>query len=171
MMPVIKKILYATDLSKNSSSLVFNHAVNMAKRHDAHIIVLHAVEPVHPVSYAGSSVAAMIRGAQKQDQEESREEIKKRIESFCTRAEQRLGPTCPSLVSKILVPVGNPVDAILQVVEEEGCDMIVLGAHKKGFLRQALLGDVARSVLERSRVPVLIVPLTSEEVYNNQDTI
>ena len=45
MIPQIKKILYATDLSKNSSYAFF-YATDMARRHEAKIVILHAVEPV-----------------------------------------------------------------------------------------------------------------------------
>ena len=45
MIPKIKKILYATDLSKNSE-YAFYYAVDMAKRHDAEIVFLHAIEPI-----------------------------------------------------------------------------------------------------------------------------
>jgi nucleotide-binding universal stress UspA family protein len=44
MIPEIKKILYATDLSKNSS-YAFLYAADMAKRHNAKIVILHSVEP------------------------------------------------------------------------------------------------------------------------------
>jgi nucleotide-binding universal stress UspA family protein len=50
MIPKIKKILYATDLSKNSS-YAFLYAIDMAKRHDAKIIILHAVEPLPPYAF------------------------------------------------------------------------------------------------------------------------
>ena len=43
--PQIKKILYATDLSKNSS-YAFLYAIDVAKKHDARIVILHAVEPI-----------------------------------------------------------------------------------------------------------------------------
>jgi len=43
MIPEIKKILYATDLSKNSS-YAFLYAVDMAKRHNARIVILHSIE-------------------------------------------------------------------------------------------------------------------------------
>jgi nucleotide-binding universal stress UspA family protein len=159
----IKKILYATDLSQNTSSLVFSYAVDMAKKYDATIIILHAVEPVHIVSYAGSGVAAMMKNSQKQDQETDLEEIKKRIEAFCLRTEDQLGFPCTQWVSKILVPLDNPVDAILKAADEEGCDTIVLGTHQKGLLSQAFLGSVTRSVLERTRKPVFVVPMPSEK--------
>jgi nucleotide-binding universal stress UspA family protein len=45
MIPQIKKILFATDLSKNSA-YAFYYAVHMAKRDEAKIVILHAVEPL-----------------------------------------------------------------------------------------------------------------------------
>ena len=41
----IKKILYATDLSKKSS-YAFLYATDMAKRYHARIVILHAIEPI-----------------------------------------------------------------------------------------------------------------------------
>jgi nucleotide-binding universal stress UspA family protein len=41
--------------------------------------------------------------------------------------------------------------------------VIVLGTHGKGWLKQAFLGSVALSVLERTRKPVFIAPLPSEK--------
>ena len=35
--------------------------------------------------------------------------------------------------------------------------MIVLGTHGKGMLRQAFLGSVARSVMERTKKPTFLV--------------
>ena len=55
MIPQIKKILYATDLSKNSS-YAFLYAVDMAKRHDARIVVLHAIEPIPSYAEAYSGI-------------------------------------------------------------------------------------------------------------------
>jgi nucleotide-binding universal stress UspA family protein len=62
-------------------------------------------------------------------------------------------------VSGIVIKEGDAVEEILNTAEEEGCDMIVLGTHRKGWLKQTLLGSVAKSVLERTRKPVLIIPL------------
>jgi len=51
MIPKIKKILYATDLSKNSA-YAFRYAVNSSKHHDADIIILHVLEPLSSTSHA-----------------------------------------------------------------------------------------------------------------------
>jgi nucleotide-binding universal stress UspA family protein len=68
-----------------------------------------------------------------------------------------------NLVSDIIVRAGYPVEEILNIADAQGCDVIVLGTHGKGLLKQAFLGSVARSVLERIRKPVFIVPLPSEK--------
>ena len=44
MISQIKKILFGTDLSKNSA-YAFYYAIHMAKRDEAKIVILHAVEP------------------------------------------------------------------------------------------------------------------------------
>jgi nucleotide-binding universal stress UspA family protein len=171
MVPDIKKILYATDISQNSSSLVFSYAIDMARKHAASIVIIHAVERVHHVSYAGSRVAAMMKTAQKEEQETSIEELNARIKAFCARTEQQIGASCHDIVSKILIPLGDPVEEILKAADAERCDAIVMGAHRQGFLTKAFLGSVVRSVVERSRIPVFIVPLPSEATYREQDTI
>ena len=170
MIPGIKKILYATDLSKNASYAFF-YAADMAKRHDASIVMLHAVEPGHPISYAGSMVERMVKDARKEEQEEDVEEIEKGLEEFCKKVEPSAGHACVALVSKILVPLGHPVEEILKAADDEGCDAIVLGTHGKGFLRQTFLGSVAGSVLERTRKPVFIIPLPSEKTTIDWDKI
>ena len=158
MIPKIKKILYATDLSKNSA-YAFYYAVDMAKKHDAEIIILHTIEPL-PASAFGTSTGK----AEHSQQEVSMEVIRNRIRKFCEKVEEKNSLACVTLVTKILVQVGYPPEEILKAADEEGCDLIVLGSHGKGFLRQTFLGSVSGSVLARTRKPVFIVPLTSEKI-------
>jgi nucleotide-binding universal stress UspA family protein len=88
--------------------------------------------------------------------------IEKRLQSFCRKVDAQLGSPCVELVSKIIVRVGHPVEEILLASDQEKCDMIILGSHGKGFLKQTFLGSVSRSVLDRTRKPVLIIPLPPE---------
>jgi nucleotide-binding universal stress UspA family protein len=161
MIPQIKKILYATDLSKNSA-YAFYYAVDIAQKRNAKIIILHVIEPVSPLTrgYIGEDTVVKI---QHQNIEEATEEIDKRLKNFCRVVEKKVGP-CLELVSDILVSLGYPVNEILRIAEEEACDLIVLGSHGKGFLEHTFLGSVSRMVLDRTRKPVFIVPLPSEEV-------
>ena len=115
MIPEVKKILYATDLSKNSSYAFF-YAVDMAKRYNARIVILHSIEPVRHFYAEGMSsrAEAMMGRAKKQEQEMDLEEIKKGLQDFCKRTETQIGAPCVELVSKILVPLGHPVEEILE---------------------------------------------------------
>jgi nucleotide-binding universal stress UspA family protein len=158
MIPQIKKILFATDLSQNSC-YAFQHAVDMARCHDARIIVLHAVEPLpREVRFVG-----VLERIEEKERIEMVEQIRRLTQEFCQKAEEKVGPPCVALVSKILVPRGHPPEEILKTADEEGCDAIVLGTHGKGFLANTFLGSVSKAVLQRTRKPVLVVPISSEE--------
>jgi nucleotide-binding universal stress UspA family protein len=160
MMPEIKKILYATDLSKNSS-YAFLYATDMARRYGAEIIIIHTVERIPAYAQAYAGITDRVNQA---DTTDVVDEIKKRLEVFCTRAEAHAGRPCVDLVSKILVPIGHPPEEILNAAEQEGCDLIVLGTHGKGFLAHTFLGSVSNAVLARTRKPVFIIPLPSEKI-------
>jgi nucleotide-binding universal stress UspA family protein len=172
MIPQIKKILYTTDLSKNSS-YAFLFATDMARRHNARIIILHAIQPVPHLYAYGESFQAerILMKTKEQEQKTDIDEIKNRLRQFCSNVEVQTGPPCVELVSKILVPLGHPVEEILKIADEESCDVIVLGTHGKGFLTQTFLGSVAASVLERTRKPVFIIPLPSEKTNIDWDKI
>ena len=164
MIPQIKKILYATDLSRNSA-FAFRYALDMAQRHDAKIVILHAIEPIpqsakHLVSIYVDDVKWEEKA--KFEQQTAIENIKTRLKNFC-RKESKVCALCLELVSTILVRPGHPVEEILKAGEEDACDVIILGTHGKGFFKQTFLGSVARSVLDRTRKPVFIVPLPHGE--------
>jgi len=167
MIPRIKKILYATDLSKNSS-YAFLYAADLARKHDAGIVILHAMEPIPPYAEA---YAGMTDEKKRKQQEEIIEEINKRLLGFCKKAEAHIGPPCVDLVTKILVSRGHAPEEILNAANEEGCDVIVLGTHGKGFLAHTFLGSVSSAVLQRTRKPVFIIPLPSEETNIDWDNI
>jgi nucleotide-binding universal stress UspA family protein len=113
----------------------------------------------------------MLREAKREERKTDTEEIKKGLEEFCRRVETQAGSACLELVSKIVVPLGHPVEEILKAADEENCNAIVLGTHGKGFLRQTFLGSVAGSVLKRSRKPVFVIPLPSEKTNIGRDKI
>jgi nucleotide-binding universal stress UspA family protein len=165
MVSQIKKILYTTDLTKNSS-YAFYFAIDLARKHDAKIIILHCVEAIPPILYAEAALTNLPEVLQR-DKEREREqdfvEIKKQLQQFCQNMESQVGAPCVGLVSEITVKEGNAVEEILNTAITKECDVIVLGTHGKGWLKHTFLGSVARSVLERTRKPVFIIPLPSDK--------
>jgi nucleotide-binding universal stress UspA family protein len=166
MIPHIKKILYATDLSKNST-YAFYYATDLARKHDAKIIILHSIESLSPSQYAYEGMTddlfKVLQKGKDREKEQDTVEIKKLLQQFCQNIESQIGSPCVDLVSEIIVKEGHPAEEILNTADTKECDVIVLGTHGKGWLKHAFLGSVASSVLERTRKPVFIIPLPSEK--------
>jgi nucleotide-binding universal stress UspA family protein len=59
--------------------------------------------------------------------------------------------------AEALVEVGAPVDRIVAAAEEHDVDVIVVGAHHKGFLRRVVDPSISEGVLHRAHRPVLVV--------------
>jgi nucleotide-binding universal stress UspA family protein len=156
MIPEIARILYATDLSRNSL-YAFGYAVQIARRFGAKITVLHVAEPVP------GTLGNWVK--EKMEEEEltlSAETIRGHLERFCEVMDRER--TCMELVSNILVRVGQPAEEILDAAREDGSDIIVLGTHGKGILKSTILGSVSRRVLDRCSRPVVVIPLPDEKV-------
>lgn len=60
-----------------------------------------------------------------------------------------------TLTTKI-VP-GHPVDTLARLIEEEGYDLLVLGARGLSGLKRYLLGSVSEAVIRVASCPVLVV--------------
>jgi len=59
---------------------------------------------------------------------------------------------------KTQVTLGAPLASLLDAASESRADVLVLGARATSGLARVLLGSVAMGALNRSAVPVLIVP-------------
>ena len=161
----IKKILYATDLTINSAYASY-FAADLARTHNAEIVILHCVEAISPWVYLGAAARnfpLFLQEEKERKVQEDMAEIKKRLQEFSLKTASRFGPNPQNLVSEIIVTAGYPVEEILNVASTRECDIIVLGTHGKGLLKQTFLGGTARSVLERSVKPVFIIPLPSDK--------
>ncbi len=171
MIPKIRKILYATDLSENSA-YAFRYAINSAMHHEADIHILHVLEiRMFPFSPPEEGIGTLYEGPryveklEKFDADQKRlakEEIKKRLEQFCQR-ELKDRPECINRVASVEVEEGDPAGTILQMAEESKADLVVMGTHSKGALAHAFLGSVAESVLQRIKIPVFIIPIPEKK--------
>ncbi len=160
MIPKIKKILYATDLSENAR-FAFSYAASLANQYNAGITVLHVVElasasaNVHLVSLLGEDRWEAIM---RQNTQDILDTVKERLDKFCEdmKAEDK---ACRFIVDDIVVRQGHAVEEILSQSEAVGYDIIVMGTQGYGILAGALMGSTARRVVRRSKTPVLVVRL------------
>jgi len=70
-------------------------------------------------------------------------------------ARERLAMAGISTISRL--ETGDPRELICQIANEEKFDLLVIGRHGMGEIRDVLFGDVANHVLHKATVPVLLV--------------
>ena len=160
MIPKIKKILYATDLSENSAC-AFSYAVNSAKQHSAELVVLHVLDVMD--STARNLMMAYVDNKYFDEKEEeklahAKDRIKKRLYTFFDKARIEAPELTDTSIS-IEICKGYPAEEILKKADGLSCDAVVMGTHGKGMLSNAFLGSVTKKVLRRTRKPVFVIPL------------
>lgn len=164
MLPKIKRILYATDLSPNSK-YAFGYAINSAIKHDAKIIILHVLEPVstavrmHLETYLDGD---RVRNIFDEKIAYTIELIQKRLRMFCEE-ELANDTKAADRIESIEVCEGFAPDEILEKANQLNCDAIVMGTHGKGIIVNTFLGSTAKRVLRRTRKPIFIIPLPKGE--------
>jgi nucleotide-binding universal stress UspA family protein len=160
MIPRIKKILYATDLSQNSA-YVMRYALNSAQQHDASIVILHVLEKLPKTMQKLISLhlhPEHIETLYKEHIDLVMKRIQRRAEVFCQK-ELDNDPELQKRITSIEVCEGAPAELILQKADELGCDIIMMGTHGKGLIQETFLGSTTRKVIKESRIPICIVPL------------
>ena len=157
---MIKKIAFATDLGV-LGPYVLCHALELSKQFNAKVDIIHVIEPMGV--FAESILDIFLP---QEDLEHLRKEgvhdvigaIKDRITD--TMATEFSGDDDESFLGEISVIRGQAADSILEYVDSHNIDLIVMGAHGEHGHIKGGLGSVASKVLQRSPVPVLMVPLS-----------
>jgi nucleotide-binding universal stress UspA family protein len=163
MLPKIQKILYATDLSDNSR-LAFGYAASLAKRYQAQIIVLHVIEPVNPNTYmqiSGAMGESEWVNLQLDFESTMVDDLGKKLQQFCEDMQTDIEEV-NIRTDDLLIRKGMSVDMILSTASGHHADIIVMGTHGYGMVKDALMGGTARRIVCRSNIPVLVVPSQEE---------
>lgn len=164
MIPKIKKILYSTDLSPNSK-YAMRYAFNSARNHDAGIIMLHVLEQLpasNQLLIAAYLNEERVESILSQNIEFAKNKIERRMKKFYEQ-ELQDEPELMNRIESIEISEGFPAEEILRKADEFSCDVIVMGTHGKGWIKNAFLGSTTRRVLRRVRKPVYIIPLPREK--------
>lgn len=167
------KILFPTDLTEHSR-YCFSYATSLAARYRASIVILHVIEgdvPEHTrnmlsVFLGGDKMKEFEkqRGKHVQDaksiligKKQEAEVIRDALCMFCDDANDTLGQEPPE--NRVLVKHGDIAQKILSVAKSENCDLIVMGHGKYNTLTEAVIGSTTKSILKKSRIPVLAIPM------------
>ncbi len=145
-MAKVQKILCPTDFSELSVGAV-NYAVLLAETFGAELHLLHVVDQAYQYWMAmgpetipaGPMPEELTKTATKQMEEFAGEYVPEKLEASTE------------------VISGRPFLEIIRIARERKSDLIVIGTHGRGALRQVLLGSVAEKVVRKAPCPVLSV--------------
>lgn len=163
MIPTFSNILFATDLSQNST-YALRHAASLAQDTNAEIHVLHVTEPLSDDARLAIELFMLNEESRKQATERRGEMVRKLLAERQERFWSTLTGEDAKIrdqVTSVEVIEGHPANAILRRAHELNCDLIVLGAHSHSFTH-SFLGSVAKSVLRRADIPTLVVPFKDD---------
>ena len=134
------KILLATDGSREAE-LATRTAIDLAENHNSELHVVY-VEPALPM------IDQFADPGPERTSPESRRLLDEQV-----RSSEEAGGT----VAEAHLRLGRPDDQIIEVGEEVGAGLIVMGSRGHGGVRRALMGSVSDSVVRHAHCPVLVV--------------
>ncbi len=161
MIIAVKKILFATDLSKTSRHAV-KYACSIGNIYDAQVHAVHIVPDVLDEYSSGTGIdlSGIIDKTKKselnQDNiEKAKIAIHERMKTTSQKVLEEI-PHCPLSEERIIVQAGNPVDEIVKIAKDQNFDLIIMGTHGHGELEELMVGSTASGVILKSKVPVLV---------------
>lgn len=145
--PVYRKIIVPLDGSKWSESAI-PRAVDIARAHNAEIVLLHAYRG-GASSYADQWALA----GQQQIADQPFEQMRDQLVALRNRLRQE-----GLQAREQLIRSNNPGQAICDfIASEEGASMVVMSTHGRTGLARWLMGSVAQTVIRNVRCPVTLV--------------
>lgn len=159
MLPQVKDILFATDLSGNADNAL-RHALSMAQALGAKVHVLHVTEPLSQDAIITLKMFLQDDASRKKAIKDRHDSVKQMLkenqQAFVATLSDAEKPAYETVASVELID-GHDAETILQRAKELDCGMIVMGTHEHGT-GHTYIGTVVKRVLRRSTLPTLVVP-------------
>jgi len=142
-----RTILVAIDGSVDAAAAL-HHAVALARDQHARLVLLTVV-PAAPPQAVGPAGAlpAQVDGEA----------------TFARILRGAVDSLPPDIGVESRLVKGRPARRIVEIADEVGCDLIVMGFHGHGRLHHALIGSVSDSVMRAAALPVLLMRAASHE--------
>lgn len=138
----VRTIFCATDFSETAKRAL-EHALRLARRHDARIVLAHVVEPIPLGPYPAlrsPSNELEIRAMAVEHMDEVAKNVRADGFEVTTRVEQ-----------------GSPGSGLIALADDEGADIFVIGTRGLSGIAHLMLGSTAEYVVRRCACPVLTI--------------
>jgi nucleotide-binding universal stress UspA family protein len=155
VMEKVKHILVVSRMSQYCKEAV-GIGISLARKYGSKISVLHLVS--NPVNMEALNAPLPYPNGRHKTYASIQEEAKEELDRIL-KEEIHSG-----LPIKIIIRDGRPIDEIVEVVKEEGIDLMVLLAHEEGRLEHLLFGRDNDAVIRRMPCSILLVKKEPEPV-------
>lgn len=157
-----RNILYAADLDDGCTQ-VLAHAIDLANRLGARLHVLTALPDLREKSLIEIDTHVPQEALDKYHDDRARRaklHLEEQIAAFyAVRAAE--APARP--ITEVSVQEGDDIGRlILDKAGSISADLILMGSHREGALAALLFGSVVHDVMRKTRIPLLLVPVTGE---------
>jgi nucleotide-binding universal stress UspA family protein len=148
------KILLATDGSEEAS-LAARTTVDLANKTNSEIHLVYVTIPLHEPSYyediyyyEGISIEDAIAREWREQQRSAQKLLDDQVDKI---------KGAGGSVAQTHHHTGKPDQQIVELAEELGAGLVVVGSRGLGGIRRALIGSVSDSVVRHAHCPVLVV--------------
>ncbi len=152
----MKQILIALDYNP-SAQKVAETGHRLAKSMNAKVILLHVISDFTYYSSLNYSPIMGFENFSNAVETEGSGALKEVAQNYLDRSRQHLNDK----TIQTIVKSGDFAEMILDTAKELEVDIIVMGTHSRRGLEKLLVGSVAEHVLQRSLIPLFIVPTRS----------
>ena len=148
------RILIAYDGSEPSQHAL-EQGVSLAKLTDSDVTIMSVVPRIMIPVFTEPGTGASMYSAQ--EMANAQREMSRYYSDSLKEASQRLASEYPELKVETELLKGRPSQAIIDMAENDGFDLIVIGSRGLGGITGWILGSTSRRVVDSCTVPVLLI--------------
>ena len=149
------RILVALDGSE-ASDHALDHALSIATKYESKLVLLAVVQRVMIPIFPDEGFGGIPLSAAK-DMAQYQEKMKDIYQDVLEEAEAKVREGHPGLEVETILKEGRPSATIVDMAENDGVDLIVIGSRGIGGYTGWILGSTSRRVVDSCTKPILIV--------------
>ncbi|MCA8943734.1 MAG: universal stress protein [Planctomycetes bacterium] len=138
-----KRVLVPTDFSEHAK-LALDYAVSLPFEEGGELLLVHSIEPtVYPIHQVISRTDEL--------------SIENQVRKTCQMQLDDLAKEVTNVNVRTLIRDGYASEELVEMADEEGCDLIVISTHGRSGIKHLLMGSTAERVVRKASCPVLTV--------------